>query len=190
MTPQILRAEDRAPTPWKNGGGMTTEVTTHPPGAGNEDFEWRVSVADVARDGSFSSFPGVDRIITVVDGPGMTLTLDGTKPTMGEPFEPFAFSGEAVTECQLMGEPVVAFNVMVRRAHTAARVGMFRSGTTVRPAPGSQVLAVVLSGSAVLRRDSVRLDRFDAVLLSDEDAEGFDVAGVLAIVHLTAVPGR
>lgn len=189
MTRQILRAEDRAPAPWKNGGGVTSEVAVHPPDAGTDDFGWRVSIADVVRGGPFSSFPGVDRIITVVDGPGMTLTVDGISHTMDAPYEPFAFPGDAVTECLLLDGPVVDFNVMVRRADTTARVRVVRSGTAVRPAPGSRVLAVVLAGSAVLRRDSVRLGRLDAVLISDGD-HGFDVEGVLAIVDFTALPGR
>ena len=36
------------PTPWKNGLGQTRELACWPPGAGLDDFEWRVSVATVA----------------------------------------------------------------------------------------------------------------------------------------------
>ncbi|MFC8230361.1 HutD family protein [Streptomyces sp. NPDC057287] len=189
MTPQILRAEDRVPTPWSNGGGVTSEVAVHPMGAATDDFAWRVSVADVERGGPFSAFPGVDRIITVVDGPGVTLTVDGAPHTMDAPYEPFVLSGDAVTECRLLDGPVVAFNVMARRAEMTARVRVVRSGTAVSPAAGTRVLAIVLDGSAVLERASVRLGRLDAVLLPDGHGESFGVEGVLALVDLVARPG-
>ncbi|MEU9347085.1 HutD family protein [Streptomyces sp. NPDC048278] len=187
MTPQILRAKDRTPAPWKNGGGVTSQVAVDPPGAGTDDFVWRVSVADVASSGPFSAFPGVDRIITVVGGPGMSLTVDGVPHVIDAPYEPFAFPGDAVTECRLLDGPIVDFNVMVRRAGMTARVRVVRSDTSVRAAAGTRVLAIVLDGSAELQRASVRLGRLDAVLLPEGDGDSFGVEGVLAIVDL--VPG-
>ncbi|MBM7325185.1 HutD family protein, partial [Agrobacterium sp. S2] len=47
--------------PWKNGGGVTTEIIVHPAKASMADFDWRISMANVAQDGPFSIFPGVDR---------------------------------------------------------------------------------------------------------------------------------
>lgn len=181
---QILRAADRTSAPWKNGGGVTSEVAAGPPDAGTGDFRWRVSVADVAGDGPFSAFPGVDRVITLVEGAGMALTVDGVRHQVDVPYEPFAFSGDAVTDCRLPGGPIVDLNVMVRRTEAAARVRVVRANTVVRAAAGTDVLAIVLDGSAVLRRDAVRLGRLDAVLLSDGDADSVTVAGVLAVVEL------
>ncbi|MCZ0978790.1 HutD family protein [Streptomyces diastatochromogenes] len=135
MAPQILRASDRTPAPWKNGGGITTEVVAHPRGAGTEDFAWRISVADVASSGPFSTFEGVDRIITVVEGPGMALTVDGTEHLVDTRYAPLAFSGEATTDCRLLDGPIVDFNVMVRRTGTKAEVSVERGSTVLRPAP-------------------------------------------------------
>ncbi|MER7191566.1 HutD/Ves family protein [Streptomyces flaveolus] len=191
MSPQILRASERTPAPWKNGGGVTSEVAVHPPGAGTDDFAWRVSVADVARSGPFSTFDGVDRIITVVDGPGMTLTVDGTPHVVDAPYEPFAFPGDAVTECRLLDGPIVDFNVMARRAGTTARVRVERAQTSVRPGTGTRVLAIVLEGTALLHGASVRLGRLDAVLFSDQDpVDTIGVDGVLAVVDLVDRPGH
>ncbi|MFN9927385.1 MAG: HutD family protein, partial [Phenylobacterium sp.] len=64
MTFTLLRAADRLAVPWKNGGGITRELAVWPPGASFDDFVWRVSMAEVHQDGPFSSFPGVDRILT------------------------------------------------------------------------------------------------------------------------------
>lgn len=190
MAAQILRAQDRTSAPWKNGGGMTSEVAVHPRDAGTGDFLWRVSVADVARGGPFSTFPGVDRVITLVDGPGMALSVDGASHQVDTPYEPFAFSGDAVTDCRLLGGAIIDFNVMVRRAEMTARVRIVRSQAPLRPGVDAVVLAVVLDGSAVLRHSSVRLGRLDAVLLSAGDEDSVEVEGVLAIVELEVLPGR
>ncbi|MFJ7630945.1 HutD family protein [Streptomyces sp. NPDC097595] len=190
VAPETLRADSRTPAPWKNGGGMTREVAIHPPGAGTDGFGWRVSVADVTSGGPFSAFPGVDRIITLVDGPGMVLTVDGVPRRMDTPYTPFAFPGDAATECRLLGGPVVDFNVMVRRSELTARVRVARDGTSVRAAAGTRVLAVVLGGSARLRHASVRLKPLDAALFTAGDADRLDVDGVLAIVDLVDRPGH
>ena len=54
---RIIPAQDLVRTPWKNGGGTTAEVAVHPPGAGFEDFDWRISMADVAADGPVLDLP-------------------------------------------------------------------------------------------------------------------------------------
>ncbi|MEU3400119.1 HutD/Ves family protein [Streptomyces filamentosus] len=144
----LFRAQDRTATSWRNGGGVTREVAAGPAGAGLDDFAWRVSLADVAVGGPFSSFPGVDRVITVVEGPGMELTVDGTAHTVAEPYAPFPFSGDAVTECRLLGGPLVDFNVMTRRATTTARVRTEREAFSVAPEEGTETLVIVLAGTA------------------------------------------
>lgn len=94
MTVRILRAADLTPTPWKNGGGLTREIATGPEGAGAGAFDWRVSLADVTADGPFSAFPGVDRILTVVEGAGMDLVVGGEHHIVDEPLWPHGFPGD------------------------------------------------------------------------------------------------
>jgi len=72
----ILRAADRIAVPWKNGGGLTREVAAHPPYSDLGNFDWRVSLAEVARGGPFSPFPGVDRHMAVISG-RMELSISG-----------------------------------------------------------------------------------------------------------------
>ena len=54
---QVLTAtEHYRKMPWKNGLGSTLEVArSH--GEGLDDFDWRISIADVKNEGSFSYFP-------------------------------------------------------------------------------------------------------------------------------------
>ncbi|MFE2229814.1 HutD/Ves family protein [Streptomyces kronopolitis] len=130
---RILRARERAAAPWSNGGGVTREVAAHPPGAGWDGFAWRVSLADVTRDGPYSPLPGVRRILTVVDGAGLELTVDGTVRLLPGGHRPFAFPGGAATGSRLLDGPVVNLNVMLREGRADATVEIVR-GTW---APGS-----------------------------------------------------
>jgi uncharacterized protein len=115
MTGRILRSTDYQRMPWKNGGGTTTEIWKQVSPAG--EMLWRLSIADVASDGPFSEFPGIDRWIMVIEGKGMELTVEGRGlQRLDRPFEPFAFSGDAMTNCRLIAGPIRDFNLMVARS--------------------------------------------------------------------------
>jgi uncharacterized protein len=183
-TVQVLRADRRPATPWLNGGGITREVAGYPAGAGLADFHWRVSLADVAQGGPFSRFEGVDRVITVVEGAGMALTVAGSEHRLDEPFRPFAFPGDAETGCELLGGPVVDFNVMTRRGRTAAEVEVADGPRALTVPPDAVALLVCLSGGAELDAADVRLGRFDAVLLSAPGEHLLHVNGRTAVVTI------
>ena len=113
---QILRRSAFRTMPWKNGGGETTEIVVSPAGASMEEFDWRVSMARVASDGPFSIFRGIDRSLTVLDGDGLILRVEGQDETCLTPTSPpFEFSGDAHTDSRLLGGPVHDLNVMTRR---------------------------------------------------------------------------
>ncbi|MGW1005549.1 HutD/Ves family protein [Streptomyces sp. NPDC002520] len=179
---RVLRSQDRPATRWKNGGGLTREVAADDAMAGLDDFVWRVSLADVAQSGPFSAFAGVDRIITVVDGAGMELTVDGAVHTIADPYEPFPFPGDAATDCRLLDGAIVDFNVMTRRTRAWAHVRMEREKFAVEPRTGVVVLVVVLEGTATVEESGVTLDRFDAVQFEGSDAGTLRVDGVAAVV--------
>ncbi|BFV60367.1 HutD family protein [Kitasatospora sp. CMC57] len=181
---QVLRADQRPATPWLNGGGITREVAGYPTGAGLADFHWRVSLADVAQGGPFSRFEGVDRVITVVEGAGMALTVAGTEHRLAEPFRPFAFPGDAETGCELLGGPVVDFNVMSRRGRAAAEVEIADGRRAFTVPADAVVLLVCLSGGAELDSAGLPLGRFDAVLLSDPGEHLLHVEGHTAVVTI------
>ncbi|MEY9874945.1 environmental stress-induced protein Ves [Streptacidiphilus sp. MAP12-33] len=174
---QVLRAADRVASPWKNGGGVTREVASSPSGAGTTDFDWRVSLADVVDGGPFSTFEGIDRIITVVRGEGMALTVDGVETVVAERFEPFRFSGDATTRCRLLGGPLVDFNVMTRRGAVSAQVTMCTDSTEVT----GPALVVVLSGKGWI--DELPLAELDAARV-EEGTVLVDAKGVTAVVIL------
>jgi environmental stress-induced protein Ves len=111
----VFQVADRVFRPWKNGGGETAEIVASPPGADFETFDWRVSTAIVAAAGPFSSFPGVDRVLAVLEGGTMILSVAGQASRLDASSAPYAFSGEAPVAARLEGGTIFDFNVMVRR---------------------------------------------------------------------------
>ncbi|MFJ8693240.1 HutD/Ves family protein [Streptomyces roseolilacinus] len=156
---RVLRAAGRAAVPWRNGGGVTREIASRPEGAGTEGFDWRVSLADVRGDGPFSVFPGTDRILTVVDGAGMDLTVGG-RHLLAERYVPRPFPGDVPTGGRLLAGPVVNLNVMHRRGAARASVAVVRGALTVGAPPDATVLVVALDGPAEVA--GVALGRYDA----------------------------
>jgi environmental stress-induced protein Ves len=114
---RILRQEDYKVMPWKNGGGITTEIWVSPEGSGlaRAPFDWRVSIADVAIDGPFSKFAGYDRHIMLLDGQGMRLETEESGRIDLDLYSPAAFSGDWTVMGKLVAGPVRDFNLMVAR---------------------------------------------------------------------------
>lgn len=131
--------------PWKNGQGTTTEIAVEPPEAGMDaPLLWRLSLADVATSGPFSAFPGLDRIIMLVQGIGMRLNFGDAAPSVlvDKPFQPVKFDGAWQTTCQLLGSPIVDFNLMVDQARLTSEAFIQRAGqTNLSLKPGSWLLA-------------------------------------------------
>ncbi|MEU5806039.1 HutD family protein [Streptomyces sp. NPDC047718] len=198
---RVLRAGDRPAVAWKNGGGVTREIAAWPEGAGVDDFVWRVSLAEVAADGPFSAFPGVDRTLTLAEGTGMDLTVGGARRVVGERFAPQDFPGDAPTDCRLLAGPVVNFNVMYRRGAAPAETAVVRGSLALTAAPDEILLVVALEGGARIELPgatgaadgvSLALGRHDAALIGVVPADG-PFAGLLRSPGHTAVvrlPGR
>jgi len=146
------RAQLRA-TPWKNGGGVTREIACHPPHAGMQNFDWRISIAHIASDGDFSVFTGVDRVITLLDGGGVQLSSadDSVLHVLDTPLQPFAFSGDVEVHGRLLDGDCHDLNVMTRRAVYQAEVRVLRRHETLLPAPAGLLMAI--RGSWQVRAD-------------------------------------
>jgi len=130
------------PAPWKNGAGSTREIACWPPGAGFDTFDWRVSIASIASSGPFSTFAGVDRIITLLDGDGVRLQGPGIDHPLDTALQPFAFNGELPIDCALLGGESSDFNVMSRRGRVRADLCVLRGTAELAAAPAGLLLAV------------------------------------------------
>ena len=118
--------------PWANGRGVTRELVRREDAAGR--LLLRLSVADVVEPGPFSKLPGLDRVLTLIDGPGFTLSIDGREVAV-LPLEPVCFSGDAEVSATRVAVASRDFNVMSPTGaglRVVVRRGGFRAEGGVR----------------------------------------------------------
>jgi hypothetical protein len=121
---QIAPLAGAAPQAWRNGGGVTRELLTWPAAAG-DDWALRVSVAQIASEGPFSAFPGIDRWFAVVDGAGVALQFGTGTHRLTPDSAPLCFDGGAAPACELLAGETLDINLMARR--DAGRATMQRA---------------------------------------------------------------
>lgn len=138
---EILTPADYRLTPWKNGAGVTRDVFFHPPGAGHEDFDIRLSLAPITTEGPFSSFPGIDRHITRLSANRLELVFPGAVRAL-ERLVPLYFDSVQAPVSQLPEGPAEVLNVMTRRGRWTAQV--------MPLAPASEPLLAVPDGGLVI----------------------------------------
>jgi environmental stress-induced protein Ves len=97
--------------PWANGRGVSHEVARESDAAG--EWRWRLAIAPITEDGPFSPLPGVHRELTLIEGDGLVLTIDGNMVgcRLGHVVR---FAGYSHTHAALTQGPVVDLNVMSR----------------------------------------------------------------------------
>jgi environmental stress-induced protein Ves len=165
---KIVRASDCRQTPWKNGGGSTTEIAAAPAGASLDNFDWRISVARVASDGPFSEFAGVDRTLTIVRGSGLALTIDDASPVLLDAgSDPFRFAADAPIFARLRQGEIIDLNVMTRRRRFDHHVRRIRE-SALCDFNGHDVAVVVACHGTValdLQREPISLSSGDAAIL-------------------------
>jgi environmental stress-induced protein Ves len=186
----VLRADDHLRMPWANGGGTTYQVATSPDGAGLDEFDWRVSLADVDSGGQFSTFAGVERILMVVEGSGMELVVDGRFVPLGT-FDWVRFDGEAATSATLANGPTRDLNVMTRRGRCTATLDVVPVTSTVEVAPveDGDVLVIVVEGD--VRADDVPLWPRDAVVVDRATTlRGTATVAVIRVLHVGTAEER
>jgi environmental stress-induced protein Ves len=211
---EIIRYSALKPKPWRNGGGVTREVasgyaagveaSSTPAGAAQDsDWDWRVSIADVSKSGAFSAFPGMDRVLTVVEGELLLLSVDGVEHPL-EKYRPFRFSGDADAGSALPTGDIRNLNVVTRtgvakgytsivelskkRAHPVfeGQLGILLQGqaTAARGEAGSEPAAP----GATAAVEPVTLDRYDTVVGSDTATPEIVGRGFLAVVSVDRLP--
>ena len=160
----IIRAADCLVMPWKNGGGTTTEIAVAPEGASLNDFDWRISMAHVGQDGPFSSFPGIDRTLSVLTGAGITLAFgDGERVRLDRGSAPYPFAADRAVDGVLVDGPIDDLNVMSRRGRWRHRVERLSGEGSLTAGEGLLVLVArngkwQVNGAALPAGDSAILE--------------------------------
>lgn len=164
MSHRYLPSALRATQPWRNGGGLTREITASP-------GLWRLSIAQIDADGPFSPFPEYRRTLIPLSGAGIELDIDGTIHRVAEPFEPFTFAGAAQTSCHLLDGPVTVLNVMLAGNGTA---DVIRPQGTVALGLSGLVALICLQGRISVL--GYALSPHDAILVQDEPGARLECA--------------
>jgi hypothetical protein len=183
----VLRAADRVDVPWRNGAGMTSEIGVSPAAAA-DDFVWRLSVATVDSDTSFSTFSGVDRCLLALSPQGLNLVDEGQLVELTA-FESYRFPGENSVASTSVTRSTLDLNLMTRRALcTGTLESCSVAGTLcVETASGGCVVIVILAGTFAV--GSEKLAILDAVQFFPDSTDTYSLtgSGQIAIARVRAL---
>ena len=177
----ILGYRDYPTAPWKNGKGVTREIMKVE--TGEDGFDWRLSLAEVAESGPFSRFDGYERTITLLNGQGFSLNFDdNTSAVLDTLHQPYDFDGGASLQCELLHNMCQDLNLMVRPERIAARWQVIildpEEPVTFEAAPGITQIIFCLEGGAQINSTDDRphtLGAWDCALLTADDPEAITV---------------
>jgi uncharacterized protein len=176
---------------WKNNLGWTREILRMP---NEDDFDWRVSIAEIDHDCGFSAFPDHDRILVLLEGNGMRLRfVGGRDEILLPPRQRVRFGGEEDVSCELLEGPTRDFNLIWKRARVNCDV-LHRplvGPMLFFPETGVQWLIHLIGGRARLkdRPDIDPLDSGDSLLLEaspDGKRAILDGGGELLLARIEA----
>jgi environmental stress-induced protein Ves len=151
---RIQRFSEHTPMPWANGRGTSYEVAR----GGGDDWSWRVAIAPVIEAGPFSSLPGVDRHLVVMDKAPLSLTIDGESREVQQG-ELVSFAGESAVESFLPQGHTRDCGLMVRRGRTTGSMTVVSSGVV-----DARILVSVTRMSVVCEGEEISLEAGDAMI--------------------------
>ena len=155
-----LTPADYTGMPWANGRGTTIQMLreTGPDGG----LLLRLSMASVVEDGPFSNFPGLERNLTVISGPGFDLL--GAAWITAAPLVPVAFPGDVPIAAVNVTAPSDDFNVMTARALPLPEVRV-ETDTEISPPSEGRLALFALNAGAFSGR---AVDRHDLILTNEK----------------------
>lgn len=175
---RVLRAEDYRTKPWKNGQGTTRDILLWPAA---EEFDIRVSLADIPPVSTFSAFPGITRHITRLSGSIMTLTFAHGEVERLDLMSPLTFDSGKAPHCEASGDEVRVLNVMTRATSWRSSVKPLAEGRHQAVLPKDGVLLLF----AVAGRWTAEADTARASCAPGETL----LAASPAAITLTGAPG-
>ena len=158
-----LRPADYTVMPWANGQGTTTELCRIDQAG---QLRLRLSRAAVVADGAFSQFPGIDRNLTVLTGPGFDLVSPQTGAGLHQrarPLCPVVFAGDVPIAAHGVTAPCDDFNVMWSRGLPAPVVALMQAPFDLATVAGGRLFLYALTdgvagGRAVAAHDLLETD--------------------------------
>ncbi len=128
LTPKQYRS-----MPWKNGQGVTEEIALAPPEVdlASKQLLWRLSRAPILATGSFSSFPGLERLLTLVEGKTLGFNRNGKRMIL-KPGDIYQFSGDEKVEVDLPAGPVKDLGLLFRKEKVQAEMELLEFAENTR----------------------------------------------------------
>ncbi len=161
---------DYITTPWKNGGGITTELAIFPAGMTVTDpFVWRISRSQIKSSGAFSQFPGYERHILQLDGDKVTLDHGEFGSHDLSPQNPYTFSGDWSTSGILQSGPVQDLNCILSRSHCQGGMQLYNLNANeslcLKVMADFTVLHVVTGSVITETPETTKLMEYDCLIL-------------------------
>ena len=162
--------------PWKNGQGSTLQLAcSH---TDLNDFDWRISVADVKHDGLFSFFENKLRMISILHGNGLQLkNLDSQQETFLSKNIIYKFSGNAPIQSTLQNGAIRDFNLIYKPERYHAEMTWHASPTTKLQVQNSKIFFIFNAGESALdirlNQGFYTLEKYE--LLQIEQSQDFAV---------------
>lgn len=196
--------QDLSLEPWRNSGGLTRQVAAgrfgRTQGGTLDAWDWRISVADITADGSFSVFPGIDRTAALIAGDSLTLLADADALHFAQPGVVQAFAGETVLTAQLRSGPARLFNVMTRRGQASAQLCSYGGDVALELKPGDCYALLAVRGAfavglaSALGAMTLQLHEGDGLLVQEHAVslaiEANSPDGSLLQAHIQRGKGR
>ncbi len=155
MKVNSFKSSDYLSMPWKNGQGSTLQLAcSH---TDLNDFDWRISVADVKHDGLFSFFENKLRMISILHGNGLQLkNLDSQQETFLSKNIIYKFSGNEPIQSTLLNGAIRDFNLIYKPERYHAEMTWHASPTTKLQVQNSKIFFIFNAGESSL---NIRLNQ-------------------------------
>ncbi len=138
-------------TPWKNGGGVSTDIADcYRPDAAPADWDgviWRLGRTQIVTPGPFSDLAGYERLQVVIAGRGLVLVTPGSDIDLRELHQPVRYDGGTPIVTRLEHGPVEVVNLIADRALCEIALVVLRPGDLTDMRPGLHLL-YALDGTA------------------------------------------
>lgn len=171
-----LKPEDYVTKPWKNGQGVTRDVILWP---ASDDFDIRISLADIPPASTFSAFPGITRHITRLSGDAMALTFPDGRVERLALLTPLTFDSGKAPACEASGADTRVLNVMTREAVWRSSVKLLTEGRhRVAPPPEGVLLLFAAGGPWTAETGASTLHCRPGETLLAVGPAGIDLTGV------------
>jgi environmental stress-induced protein Ves len=140
-----------------------------PEDAGHSNFNLRFALSPILEKGLFSSFPGADRVITLIEGQGLNLEFEDQTVNLN-PHDSLYFDTGLMPIGEPVGGPVQVVNVMVRRDVWKIETCHVVTELDISCAHGEIIFLCALSEnfSVSVGTGDKTIPRYDSLIITDK----------------------